>query len=112
MSNILLVTNHLAEGAIAVNRIVKFGATDRGILQASAPTDFMLGTCMDSSAATGERQDVARAGVGWVEAGGLGRLEIFVVKDLFCWTSALISGSRVLIYLVVGTLFSINQRTK
>lgn len=69
MSNILLVTNHLAEGAIALNRIVKYGATDRGIVQAAAATDFMLGTCMESSALTGERQDVCRAGIGWVEAG-------------------------------------------
>lgn len=69
MSNILLVTNHVAEGAIAVNRIVKFGGTDRGILQASAATDFMIGTCMESGAASGERQDVFRAGIGWVEAG-------------------------------------------
>lgn len=70
MSNILLVTNHLAEGAIAVNRIVKYGATDRGILQASVANDFMIGTCMESSAAIGERQDVCRVGIGWVEAGG------------------------------------------
>ena len=69
MSNILLVTNHLAEGAITLNRIVKYGATDRGILQAAAATDFMFGTCMESGAVTGERQDVARAGIGWVEAG-------------------------------------------
>lgn len=69
MSNILLVTNHLAEGAIALNRLVKYGATDRGILQASAATDFLVGSCMESGAAVGERQDVCRAGIGWVEAG-------------------------------------------
>jgi len=69
MSNILLVTNHLAEGAIVVNRLVKYGATDRGILQASASTDFIIGSCMESGAAIGERQDVSRAGIGWVEAG-------------------------------------------
>ncbi|MBK1683399.1 capsid cement protein [Rhodoferax fermentans] len=69
MANILLVTNHVAEGAIVINRLVKYGATDRGILQASANTDFIIGSCMESGAAVGERQDVPRVGLGWVEAG-------------------------------------------
>lgn len=69
MSNILLITNHLAEAAILFNRIVKYGASDRAIVTASAATDFMIGTCMESGALTGERQDVCRAGIGWVEAG-------------------------------------------
>lgn len=69
MANPLLATNHTAEVAIPVNRIVRFGATDRGIALATASTDFMLGVVNETPIATGERADVVRAGIGWVECG-------------------------------------------
>ncbi|MFA5825837.1 MAG: capsid cement protein [Gallionellaceae bacterium] len=70
MSNPILIKSGKAEGAIAAHRIVKFGAADGGVLQASAATDAMFGVSAELSALTGERCDVIKLGDADVEYGG------------------------------------------
>lgn len=65
-----LVTAHIASGAIAKYRIVKFGASDDQVAQASAATDLTLGITTDLDAADGDRVDVVRNGLTPVEYGG------------------------------------------
>jgi hypothetical protein len=70
MSNIVLAKNYVAEGAIASNTIIKFGANDGGVLQAAAATDAIFGISTDIPAATGERCDVIKLGDADVLYGG------------------------------------------
>lgn len=69
MANALLATNYVAEAAIAINRIVKPGSSDRNVLQAAAATDALMGVINEVPAAINERIDVVKVGVAWVEAG-------------------------------------------
>jgi Uncharacterized conserved protein (DUF2190) len=69
MANPLLAINYTAEAAIPINRIVKAGATDRGVTLAIAPADFIIGVVNETPIAIAERADVVRVGIAWVEAG-------------------------------------------
>lgn len=69
MANPLLAVNYVADAAIPVNRLVKFGTGDRNVALAAAATDFMVGVVNETPAALGERVDVVRMGIAWVEAG-------------------------------------------
>lgn len=69
MANLLLALNYIAESAITINRLVKPGAADTGVVQASAATDSITGVVNELSVVTGERVDVVHQGVAWVEAG-------------------------------------------
>jgi hypothetical protein len=70
MANQILSINYIAEGPIPNNRIVKMGATDRGVLVSTNPTDFHIGVLneMPLGVVLGERVDVVRIGIAWVEA--------------------------------------------
>jgi hypothetical protein len=64
-----------AEGAITPRRIVKFGAADGGVLQATAVSEALLGVAvglgsLTTAYATGERVDVLLGGTAQVEYGG------------------------------------------
>jgi hypothetical protein len=59
----------IAGGAISAKRIVKAGATDTAVLQASAVADFLCGVS-DLGAASGEQVDVVLEGITIVEYGG------------------------------------------
>lgn len=71
MANPMLVTSFTADSALVNNRLVKFGTGDRNIAQAAAATDFIIGVVneMPPGIATGERADVVRVGIAWVECG-------------------------------------------
>ena len=69
MANPLFHTNFAAETAIPINRLVKFGTGDRNVVLATAATDFLVGPVNEMPAAIGERIDVVRGGIAWVECG-------------------------------------------
>ena len=69
MANPLLAVNYVADAAIPINRLVKFGTGDRNVTLATAATDFILGPVNETAIAIGERVDVVRVGIAWVEAG-------------------------------------------
>ncbi|MES2946319.1 MAG: capsid cement protein [Pseudomonadota bacterium] len=69
MANPLLAVNYVAEAAISINRLVKQGASDRAVLTAAAATDSIIGVVNEVAPAIGERVDVVRVGIAWVEAG-------------------------------------------
>ena len=69
MANPLLAVNFVADAAIAINRLVKFGTGDRNVTPATAATDFILGVVNETAIAAGERCDVVRLGIAWVECG-------------------------------------------
>lgn len=69
MANPLLAVNFVADAAIAINRLVKHGSGDRNVTPATAATDFIIGVVNETSINAGERADVVRVGIAWVEAG-------------------------------------------
>jgi hypothetical protein len=71
MANPLLAVNFVADTAIPNNRLVKFGTGDRNVAVATAATDFIMGAVNEMSVgiAAGERVDVVRMGIAWVECG-------------------------------------------
>lgn len=69
MANPLLAVNYVADAAIPINRLVKLGTGDRAVALAVAATDAIVGVVNEVSAALGERVDVVRVGIAWVEAG-------------------------------------------
>jgi Uncharacterized conserved protein (DUF2190) len=69
MANPLLAVNFVADAAIAINRLVKHGSGDRNVTPATAATDFIVGVVNETSINAGERADVVRVGIAWVEAG-------------------------------------------
>jgi hypothetical protein len=69
MSNPKLIVNYVADAAILVNRLVKMGTGDRAVTTAVANTDFIIGVVNEVAPAVGERVDVVRDGIAWVEAG-------------------------------------------
>lgn len=71
MRNALLSKNYTAEGAIPAYRIVKFGATEGGVLVAAAAADKLVGVNDRLAfAVAGDRGDVVRVGIAEVEYGG------------------------------------------
>jgi hypothetical protein len=71
VSSPTLIRNFVAGGAIAANRIVKFGTADGQVVQAAAATDLLIGVChQPGGAASGARCDVVLEGVTEVQAGG------------------------------------------
>ncbi|WP_310627055.1 capsid cement protein [Limnohabitans sp.] len=69
MANPLLAVNFVADAAIAINRLVKHGSGDRNVTPATAATDFIIGVVNETPINAGERADVVRVGIAWVEAG-------------------------------------------
>lgn len=71
MGNPTLIKEGTAEGAITKYRIVKFGASDGGYVQAAAATDYLAGVYSENfDVASGERLGVVKAGIADVEFGG------------------------------------------
>jgi hypothetical protein len=70
MNNALLTKNYTAEAAISPYRIVKWGAADSQVLQATGVADKLIGIQNEVGPALGERADVQRAGIAEVEYGG------------------------------------------
>jgi len=71
MSQLGLVKNYTAEGVIAKNRIVKFGAADKQIAQASAATDNFAGvTGVNGADGAGDRVDIYKTDIQDIEFGG------------------------------------------
>ena len=65
-----IIKNFVAGGAIAQNRLVRLGATNLQVLQASAAADALIGVChQPGGAASGERCDVVINGTADVEFG-------------------------------------------
>lgn len=69
MANPLLAVNYLAEIAIPINRLVRMGAADRTVTLATSATDAIIGAVNETPIALGERCDVVRMGICFVEAG-------------------------------------------
>lgn len=69
MANPLLAVNYVADAAIPINRLVKFGTGDRNVTLATAATDSIIGPVNETAIALGERADVVRVGIAWVECG-------------------------------------------
>lgn len=69
--NPTLIKNYTATGTIGDRRIVKFGSNDGEVVQATAATEDLLGVCRQPfGVVSGDRVDVALAGIVEVEAGG------------------------------------------
>ena len=65
-----IIKSFFAGAAIAALRLVRFGANNTQVLQASAGADFVIGVChQPGGAASGERVDVVINGVCDVEFG-------------------------------------------
>ena len=64
-----LFLNYTASGAVTEKRLVKFGAGDRLVVQASAATDALIGV-NDLTAADTERTDACLSGIFPVTYGG------------------------------------------
>jgi hypothetical protein len=62
---------YIAETAIAVYRIVKFGSTDDYMVQAAGATDGLIGISGGIAAIIAERVDVIKSGIADVEYGGV-----------------------------------------
>ncbi len=69
MANPLLALSYLADIAIPINRLVRMGAGDRSVTLATAATDAIIGVVNEVAPALGERVEVVRVGIAWVEAG-------------------------------------------
>lgn len=65
-----LIKNFTAGAAVGANLIVKLGAADGAVLQATASTETLIGVSTEVASASGERCDVILAGVANVIAGG------------------------------------------
>lgn len=72
MTTPTLIKNFLAgSGGVRQFRIVKLGAADGQVVEATAVADFLLGvSCQPGTAANGERCDVVLSGIADVQAGG------------------------------------------
>jgi len=71
-----------AEGTISQYRIVKVGAADYGVLQATAVSESFLGVCIQpSGGASGDRVDVQMFGECLVECGGAITRGAFITSD-------------------------------
>jgi len=68
MSNALLFKNYTAAMAIPAYRICKFSALDTVTL-GTAATDSLIGVNADVAPAIGERCDLVRQGIAFIEAG-------------------------------------------
>lgn len=67
-----LIKNYVGEAPIAPYRIVKFGAGDGTVAQASAAADALVGTTGRTyPEVIGERVDIVRAGLAEVEYGAV-----------------------------------------
>ena len=69
MSNQMLSINYIADTAIPINRLTKPGSNDLSVAVATAATDAINGVVNELSVAIGERVDVVRQGIAWVEVG-------------------------------------------
>lgn len=70
MGNPTLIKEGTAEGAITKYRIVKFGASDGGYVQAAAAADALAGVYGENfDVVSGERLGVVKAGIADVEFG-------------------------------------------
>ena len=67
MPNPTFTKNFIAGAAIAKYRIIKFGADDEHVIQASAATDSIIGVSESLGAGTGERIDVILSGIAEIE---------------------------------------------
>lgn len=83
-ANAGLVKTFTAAGAIAEYRIVKFGASDRAALQATAATEIFAGVVglpKGASAASGDSIDVIKSGIADVLYGGTVTLGAALTSD-------------------------------
>ncbi|MBX9702379.1 MAG: DUF2190 family protein [Acetobacteraceae bacterium] len=69
MSNVLLLKNFTAGGAIAAFRCVRLSAAET-VVQATAATDAVIGVVQELPVVLGERVDVAVSGIAFAEAQG------------------------------------------
>lgn len=70
MSNNKLTKSYTAEAAIAAYSIVRVGAADFGVLQASAVGDSIIGVTTEIASLTGEVCDVVHSGIAEVKLAG------------------------------------------
>lgn len=70
MSNSKIIETYDAGGVLSKFRIVKHGADDDSVLQATASTEALLGVSDVLDIASGERVDVIEHGIAEVEFGG------------------------------------------
>jgi len=69
MRNEGLAKTLIAEAAVAARRVVKFGASDTGVVQSAAAADFHIGVS-DLGADSADYCDVIVDGIALVEYGG------------------------------------------
>jgi hypothetical protein len=83
MQTMDIVKNFVAGAAIAALRIVRFGANNTQVLQASAATDFSIGVCHQpgGASAAGERVDVVVTGICDVEFGAAVARGVLLMPD-------------------------------
>lgn len=79
--NPLLTKAYKAEAAINAYRIVKPGANDDQVLQATGVGDALSGVSNEVGAAINERQDVIHGGIGEVACGGAVTRGDFLTSD-------------------------------
>lgn len=81
MANNGLTKSYLTEGAISGNRIVRAGANDYGVLQASAVSDLFIGISTEIDSVSGERIDVVHEGIADLKLGGTVARGAFLTTD-------------------------------
>ncbi len=70
MNTPTLIKNFTAGAAVGANLIVKLGAADGAVLQATASTETLIGISTEIATSSGDRCDVIMAGIAYVIAGG------------------------------------------
>jgi hypothetical protein len=82
MASPTLIRSFTAGGTINPRRLVKFGSSDREVVQAAAATDLIVGVVISPEVrASGDRVDVALAGVVEVDMGGTVTRGVKVTSD-------------------------------
>jgi len=81
MSNPGLTKSYNAEGVIGPFLIVKFGASDFGVLVAAAATDKTIGVTREFGSVSGEPVDVIHEGIANVKLGGTVTRGDFTTSD-------------------------------
>lgn len=71
MASPTLIRNFAAGGTVNPRRLVKFGSSDREVVQASAATDLIIGVVASSEVrSAGDRVDVVLVGIADTDMGG------------------------------------------
>ena len=81
MPNPGMIKSYNAEAGLNPYTIVKFGASDFGVVTAAAATDKLIGVTREFGSASGEPVDVIHDGITYVKLGGTVTRGDFLTSD-------------------------------